>query len=89
MCRYAEDINEIVLTRDDHGDKLFEVMGETLKILTTSGYTCEVYADEPGLGIYVIKYDHKNPELTANELLWVDTEKYYIGEYGADKEEDS
>ena len=89
MCRYAEDINEMVLTKEDHGDKLFEVMGETLKILTTSGYTCEVYADEPGLGIYVIKYDFKNPDLTANKLLWVDTEKYYISECGVVNEEDS
>ena len=72
-------VNEIVLERDDHGDKLFEVMGELLKILTNSGYVCKVRADEPGLGIYVIEYDYNN-ELTNNELVWIDTEKQYIGD---------
>lgn len=84
---YAENINEVVLTREEHGDKLFEVMGKLLDILTNSGYVCEVYADEPGLGIYVIQYERKNPELTTKELVWIDTEKYFIGEYGVDDEE--
>ena len=62
-------------------------MGKLLDILTNSGYVCEVYADEPGLGIYVIQYERKNPELTTKELVWIDTEKYFIGEYGVDDEE--
>ena len=72
-------VNSIVLTREDHGDKLFEVMGKALNILLNSGYVCKVRADEPGLGIYVIEYDYDS-ELTNNELVWIDSEKQYIGE---------
>lgn len=72
-------VNELVLTREDHGDKLFEVMGDTLKVLLNSGYICKVRADEPGLGIYVIEYDYDS-ELTNNELVWIDSEKQYIGD---------
>lgn len=72
-------VNEIVLTREDHGDRLFEVMGDVLKVLLNSGYICRVRADEPGLGIYTIEYDYDS-ELTNNELVWIDTEKQYIGD---------
>lgn len=72
-------VNELVLTREDHGDKLFEVMSNTLKVLLDSGYVCKVRADEPGLGIYVIEYDYDS-ELTNNKLVWIDSEKQYIGD---------
>lgn len=88
MCVYAEKVNSIVLTREDHGDKLFEIMGKTLEILLKSGYQCQVYADEPGLGIYVINYDYKNGELTNNELRWIDTEKHFIGDVVIGEEEE-
>ena len=70
-------VNELVLTREDHGDKLFEVMSNALKVLLNSGYVCKVRADEPGLGIYVIEYDYDN-ELTTNVLVWIDSEKEFI-----------
>lgn len=72
------EVHNIVLTKEDHGDKLFEVMGELLKILTNSGYVCKVRADEPGLGIYVIEYDYDNSELAKYDLVWIDIEKQYI-----------
>lgn len=72
------EVNSIVLTRKDHGNKLFEVMGELLKVLTTSGYVCKVRVDEPGLGIYVIEYDYDDSELAKYELVWIDSEKQYI-----------
>ena len=72
------EVRNIVLTREDHGDKLFEVMGELLKILTNSGYVCKVRADEPGIGIYVIEFDYDNSEMAKYELVWIDTEKQYI-----------
>lgn len=72
-------VNELVLTREDHGDKLFEVMSDALKVLLNSGYVCKVRADEPGLGIYVIEYDYDS-ELTNNVLVWIDSEKQYIGD---------
>ena len=73
-----EKVNELVLTREDHGDKLFEVMGDALKVLLNSGYVCKVRADEPGIGIYVIEYISDDPELTPMELVWIDTEKQWI-----------
>jgi hypothetical protein len=72
------EVRNIVLTREDHGDKLFEVMGELLKILTNSGYVCKVRADEPGIGIYVIEFDYDNSEMAKYELVWIDIEKQYI-----------
>lgn len=73
-------VNELVLTREDHGDKLFEVMGDALKVLLNSGYICRVRADEPGFGIYVIEYASDDPELTTVELVWIDSEKQFIGD---------
>lgn len=70
-------VNELVLTREDHGDKLFDVMSKALNVLLNSDYVCKVRADEPGLGIYVIEYDYDN-ELTTNKLVWIDTEKEFI-----------
>lgn len=73
-----EKVNELVLTKEDHGDKLFEVMGNALKVLLNSGYVCKVRADEPGLGIYVIEYASDDPELTPMELVWIDSERQYV-----------
>ena len=73
-------VNELVLTKEDHGDKLFEVMSDALKVLLNSGYVCKVRNDEPSLGIYVIEYESDDPELTAVELVWIDTEKQFIGD---------
>lgn len=81
------EVRNIVLTRGDHGDKLFEVMGELLKVLTTSGYVCKVRADEPGLGIYVIEYDYDSPEMARYELTWIDPEKQYIQDIEEDEKE--
>lgn len=85
MCKYAKNINSITLTKDELGDELFKTMGNLIEILVKAGYACEVYADEPGLGIYVINFDY-NSDLTVNELMWVDTEKYYIGEFSKEEE---
>lgn len=72
------EVNSIVLTREDHGNKLFEVMGDALKVLLNSGYVCKVRADEPGLGIYVIEYASDNPDLTDVRLEWIDPETQYV-----------
>ena len=79
------EVRNIVLTREDHGDKLFEVMGKLLEVLLSSGYVCKVRADEPGLGIYVIEFDYDN-ELAHNELVWIDPEKQYIRDIDEDEE---
>lgn len=82
-----EKVNELVLTREDHGDNLFNVMSDTLRVLLSSGYVCKVRADEPSLGIYVIEYESSNSGLTDMELMWVDTSTHYIGEYGKEEDE--
>ena len=71
-------VNELVLTREDHGNKLFEVMGDALKVLLSSGYVCKVRADEPSFGIYVIEYASDDPELTDVRLQWIDPETQYV-----------
>lgn len=81
------EVRNIVLTRGDHGDKLFEVMGELLKILISSGYVCKVRADEPGLGIYVIEYDYDDAGMARYELTWIDPEKQYIQDIEENEEE--
>lgn len=73
-------VNELVLTKEDHGDKLFEVMGEAIKILTTSGYVCKVRVDEPSFGIYVIEYDYDRSEMAEYDLVWINSEKQFIGD---------
>lgn len=78
-------VNELVLTREDHGDKLFDVMANALNVLLNSGYVCKVRADEPGLGIYVIEYESDDPELTTKELVWIDTEKEFVGDIEEEK----
>lgn len=79
------EVNSIVLTREDHGNKLFEVMGDALKVLLNSGYVCKVRADEPGLGIYVIEYASDDPELTEMRLVWIDSEKQWIADVDEEK----
>lgn len=81
-------VNELVLTKEDHGDKLFEVMGKALNVLLNSGYVCKVRADEPGLGIYVIEYDYDNA-LTNNVLVWIDSEKEFVGDIEEDERKDN
>ena len=81
-------VNELVLTREDHGDKLFDVMSNVLNVLLNSGYVCKVRADEPGLGIYVIEYDYDN-ELTNNVLVWIDSEKEFVGNIEEDERKDN
>ena len=78
-------VNELVLTREDHGDKLFDVMGKVLDVLLNSGYICKVRADEPSFGIYVIEYESDDPELTTKELVWIDTEKEFVGDIEEEK----
>lgn len=80
-------VNEIVLTKKEHGDNLFNVMGDLIRILVNSGYVCKVRADEPGLGIYVVEYESGNPEFTDVRLMWVDTTTHYIGKYGEEEDE--
>lgn len=77
--------NSITLCRDEFGDKLFEKLGELIDILTKANYVLKVYCDEPGLGIYVIQYQYKDPDYTSVRLEWYDEEKEYIGEYTSEE----
>ena len=67
--------NELVLTREDFGDKLPEVLGKTLITLTQAGYVAEVYEDEPAFNIIVIHYAYKDPEYGDAALTWMDRDE--------------
>ena len=48
----------IALSRDEWGDRLWDTVGETLRILTGSGYQCVVRNDERAFDIIVIEYNY-------------------------------
>lgn len=67
--------NELVLTKEDFGDQLPEVLGKTLITLTQAGYVAEVYEDEPTFNIIVIHYAYKDPEYGDAALTWMDRDE--------------
>ena len=54
----TKDVNEIVLCRDQHGDKLWEEVATILRILTRNEEICVVYDDDTD--IIVIQHEHKD-----------------------------
>ena len=54
-------VNEIVFCKDDfdnNDNEMFRTIGEQLRILTKTQHICTFYADDAGLGIYVLQYEH-------------------------------
>ena len=54
-------VNEIVFCKDDFNNnigEMFNTIGKQLDILTKCGNICTFYADNIGMGIYVIQYEH-------------------------------
>lgn len=50
------EYNQIVLSREDFGDDLWNVVGQQLSILTRAGNICVVYDDD--VDIVIIQYEH-------------------------------
>jgi len=71
-----EDLNSITLTEDEFGseDKLYNALGNLLKILFRAGYKTEVYDDERN--IIVIKFSHGNPEYEDPVCTWLTPDEY-------------
>ena len=74
------DYNEIVFDKDRYdGDinKMFDVIAQQLKILVDNGYEARFYADDAGLGIYVIQfnYDNRIEDYGSARLMWVTSDE--------------
>lgn len=65
MNRYES----IVFTKDCFGDKLWEKVGEQLKLLTEAGYICVVRDDD--VNIIVIEFQHENRALGSAYPYWL------------------
>ena len=66
----------ITLTRDDWGDKLWNQVGETIRILTHSGYQCRVRNDEPAFDIIVIDFAYESRLEWGSRLVFMDEEQF-------------
>ena len=69
-----ENVNEIVLSRDQHGDKLWEEVANILRILTRNEEICVVYDDDTD--IIVIQHEH-NDKGSAG-MYWGVTNPYWL-----------
>lgn len=68
---------EIVLTYDNLGNKLWDTVGQLLKILTEGDYQCVVKNNEPAMGIVEIEYCYKSSvEWGGDYVLMVDCERF-------------
>lgn len=68
---------EIVLTYDNLGNKLWDTVGQLLKILTEGDYQCVVRNNEPAMGIVEIEYCYKSSvEWGGDRILMVDCERF-------------
>lgn len=71
--------NEITFDIENYAGnetEMFADIGKVLKILTNNGYVCTFACDEPGLQIYVIKFDYEDDELAYVKPYWLTPEQY-------------
>lgn len=75
--------DQIVLSREAWGDELYNVLGQTLKILLREGYECQIYDDD--LDILVIKFNYsKRMGFGDPELMWLEEDEVdLINDYRA------
>lgn len=54
--------NKIVIVRDNYNseEEMFNAIGDIIKHLTRNQEECFIYADDIGLGIYIIEHAHHN-----------------------------
>ena len=65
--------SEIVLSREEFEEDLWNEVGETLRILTTAGYECQVFDDD--FEIIVIRFNYAPKMGFGNETLeWLSEE---------------
>lgn len=50
--------NEIVLTKENQGDKLASKVGELVLTLLSEGECVKIYDDENSIGVIVIQHGH-------------------------------
>ena len=61
--------NEIIFTREDFGDNLWNAVGEQLKLLIQANYICVVRDDD--VGIIVIEFQEANQEYGCAYPYWL------------------
>lgn len=62
--------DKIVLSREAWGDDLYNVLGQTLKILLREGYECQIYDDD--IDILVINFNYsKRMGFGGPKLMWL------------------
>ena len=72
------EYSTIVLCKDKFGDKLWQTVGEQLRILLAAGYEARVRDDEPAFGIIVIEFAHDNKvgdDWGTDRLMWVTSDE--------------
>lgn len=75
------EVNEIVFCRDDFKgseSELFAAIGLQLKLLMQTHHICTVYADDPGIGVYVIQYEHDDKHCTDEFGCWGVANPYWL-----------
>ena len=63
----------IVFTEESFGDKLWQKVGEQLKLLLTAEYVCVIREEE--YGIIVIQFQHDKPEWGEPAPIWLTPEE--------------
>lgn len=66
----------ITLSRDEFGDKLWNEVGQAIRLLTHAGYQCIVRNDEPAFDIVVIEFTYDSRLEWGNYVVALDAEQY-------------
>ena len=66
----------ITLSRDEFGDKLWNEVGQAIRLLTHAGYQCIIRNDEPAFDIVVIDFTYDSHLEWGNYVVALDAEQY-------------
>lgn len=80
-------VNSITLCREyyKNEEQFTEMIGRTIKLLADARYIMTCRYDEPGLGIFVIEYDHDDQEFGGPYPYWLTPDEYYSVEWENEK----
>lgn len=70
------NIDTVVFTEENCGDKLWQMVGEQVKLLCQSNHIVVVKEEEQG--IVVIEYQTANREFGCPYPYWLDSEQYEL-----------
>ena len=84
MIKNISNVNEIVLSRDKHGDRLWEEVANILRILTKNEEICVVYDDD--VDIIVIQHEHNDK--CGHHNVWGVVNPYWLEPEDVERLED-